>query len=572
MSRILSVLAVCLLLAALPGLAQQGDKGKKIPYEIQFDPDQDLVQHDKDEHGRAGVFLTVRFGIKRVGKGPDEPGVVYKVILEEEGVKRFEFDVPKAQVVATDDLVVMLAMDTSGSMMEFRRMEQTRTAATIFVKALPAKAECGLALFNHEVYKKLKPSRERDELQRLIANAQPSGGTAYLDATDKCVELVKDFVGKQKAVVLITDGVDINSRIDQEEVIKRAVAANVKVYTIGIGKPGKQEPVTSVLVLDRSGSMKLPAKDGEKLTKIDALKGAAVRFVNSVSQSKRCAILDFGDAPNAASEFTNDKKKLQDLIHKLKAEGETCLFDAIYDGIATLEAEEPLRQAEETQKNPKQKVIKARQVVVALTDGIDNKSRRRAEEVIQRAKEANIPLYILGFGQAGVPGKADELDIAAMTRMAKETGGEFYHADNEAKLIQLFEDLATKIHDDGIDEIALKRLALATGGKYYAAEDVKQLQFILEKVTQEIKSESITITKTFGSVRQVRDGLPRRVGIYLVKRVGEKEEKLGGGKTAVTLTRSIVIAQMDHLIYLFFLAILGTLIALPAMLRRKSAS
>ena len=42
------------------------------------------------------------------------------------------------------------------------------------------------------------------------------------------------------------------------------------VYTIGVGKPGEKRPVTTVLVLDQSGGIRMPANDTDKVTKIDA--------------------------------------------------------------------------------------------------------------------------------------------------------------------------------------------------------------------------------------------------------------------------------------------------------------
>ena len=66
--------------------------------------------------------------------------------------------------------------------------------------------------------------------------------------------MLQDVPGR-KAVVLMTDGVDMNSTQTQQQVIEMAKASHMPIYTIGIGDPGKNEPVTTVLVLDHSGSM-----------------------------------------------------------------------------------------------------------------------------------------------------------------------------------------------------------------------------------------------------------------------------------------------------------------------------
>src|SRR5205823_6408201 len=141
------------------------------------------------------------------------------------------------------------------------------------------------------------------------------------------------------------------------------------------------------------------------------------------------------------------------------------LFDAVYDAVSTLEAWQP----------------PGKKAVVALTDGIDNKSRRRVEEVIDHAKQARIPLYLLGFGRKG------ELDEKIMETMANQTGGKYFYAENEQKLIDLFESLGGIINDDGIDEESLKELAVKTGGQYYPAKNVSDLKLILTRVTQNIQ-------------------------------------------------------------------------------------
>ena len=74
--------------------------------------------------------------------------------------------------------------------------------------------------------------------------------------------MLRDIPGR-RAVVLMTDGVDLNSKRTQKQVIERAKASHVPIYTIGIGEPGKNEPVTTVLVLDHSGSMAAKASDAD---------------------------------------------------------------------------------------------------------------------------------------------------------------------------------------------------------------------------------------------------------------------------------------------------------------------
>src|SRR5262249_16775345 len=156
----------------------------------------------------------------------------------------------------------------------------------------------GLILFNHKREVEVPPGKDRGALIDQVNKTKPSGGTAYLDATKAAVELWLSQIkakGTAKPVVVMTDGMDFNTPATLPEVIKVAQAVKVKVYTIGIGEPGKNAPVTTVLALDKSGSMKDPADDKDKVLKIDALKQAAVRFTEIMRTNARSTLLEFSD-------------------------------------------------------------------------------------------------------------------------------------------------------------------------------------------------------------------------------------------------------------------------------------
>ncbi len=558
-----AVLAGALLLAALPALAQQ----PAAPYELIFDPQTQVVQ------GREGpnntLYVTVRFTIKQQGKVTGDAWKDYKIRITENG-KTIQplVDMPQPQVVQEDDLSLVLALDESGSMIEGDRMKQAKDAAKVFFNQLPARAECGLILFDHLLKATIPPTTDRGVVMKEVENAKPAGGTAYLDATKYAVlQMLAAAKSKNRAVVVMTDGVDINSRATLKEVIDDARNAKVNVYTIGIGEPGKNDVVSTVLALDTSGSMLEPADHADKILKIEALKTAADRFLEIMRTKARATLLEFSDKVHNPEAFSSDKAKLRKevelRISPKTAGGETAFLDAAYTAVATLEADNP----------------QGKKAVVVLTDGVDNSSRRRKEEVIQRAKDAKIAIYMLGLGRPG------ELDEATMKEIATATGGRYYHAGNQKKLLEIFENLSIKLHDDGIDEESLQALATETGGKYYLVKDVNQLKFILKDVSKSVQEKPYTIK--FASLNQLEDGTRRVISLDLVRRVGGATSGsspgtnvvLGSGaeqfevitsKQATTQVHGVVVAQMDYLVYLVLLGVLGVLLALPPALRRMT--
>src|SRR5262245_36446751 len=247
---LVSVLAAGL---TLPLLAQTAPL-----YRIDFNPNVDVKLQDKDEHGNAGLFINVRFTITLEGdtKLEDVTGADYKLKIEEDGHFMAERDVPRPK--PAESFSAVLALDTSGSMKERNRMVQAKTAAQEFLRRLPGRADCGLILFDHEIRPPvLAPTADRGGLLQQIMAVEPRGGTAYLDAAHEAIGmLAKAPPGREKAVVVMTDGVDLNSQTPIGLVISEALRNKVRIYTIGIGEPGKQERVNTVLVLDHSGSMK----------------------------------------------------------------------------------------------------------------------------------------------------------------------------------------------------------------------------------------------------------------------------------------------------------------------------
>jgi VWFA-related protein len=540
-SRRLALAAVVLALGALP-VAGQGPGG--MDYKVEIEPN--VYHAAREKGGKSALYVTLRFRLLRAADnkpvadlGPDDT-----LLVEEDRrpVADLEIFGPK-----TNALTTALALDISGSMSGSHKIEGARQAAEVFLDRLDPGADCGLILFDHKMRLTEPPVRDRarvaahrEELRRHIRAAQPMGGTAYLDATAQAVEMLRDVPGR-KAVLLMTDGVDLNSQQTLAEVIRKARAAGVPVYALGVGEPGRNEPVHTVLVLDHSGSMSEPADTKDNVSKIKALHQAAGRFVDIMRRNAETTLLPFSTRVERPEPFSHDKAALKDRIDRLVADGGTLLYDATYEAIEVLEAARPA----------------GKRAVVVLTDGVDEApgSRHRVEEVIARARETKVPLYMLGLG------RPEELNQTVMRRMADETHGQYYHASNQQALFDLFEKLSIDLHDEGIDEAALKALAEGTGGRYIPARDVSKLHEIYKTLADELQS---SYTVTFPSRRSSHDGTARGIDVS-VQRHGVRVSNVGSADYNV---RGVVVPEMDHRVYFGLLAVLAGLLGLPVALRR----
>lgn len=313
------------------------------------------------------------------------------------------------------------------------------------------------------------------------------------------------------------------------------------VYTLGVGEPGKNEKVTTVLVLDRSGSMCAKANDTDRKTKIEALRYAATRFIELMRPTAQTTLLSFSSTVDSPSAFSSNKLRLKNSIFNLNPDGGTLLYDATMAGVETLRAAR----------------LTGRKAVVVLTDGKDEApgSRVSDEEVIEQAREDAIPLYMLGLG------RKKDINEKVMQAMAKATGGKYYHAESEAALIKIFEQLSIDLHDDGIDEVSLKKLAEKTGGKYYPARDASKLALIYEELAEELQS---TYTVTFKSRKQSHDGTVRGISIQVIRGgVAVSNEAV----TGYSVHGVVPVPDMNprtYVILFIFLAGLAALLALPA--------
>jgi VWFA-related protein len=168
--------------------------------------------------------------------------------------------------------------------------------------------------------------------------------------------------------------------------------------------------VTSVLVLDQSGSMNDPSK-------IEKAKEAAIRYITAASPQHTVALVVFDDYARIVSKIGTDRSVVTSQVQKVKAHGGTALQDGI--GLAL----DMLRGRE------------GRRLVVALTDGIENSSKKFVGEaglarLIKTANADGTSVYIVGLG-----GDVNE----AYLRQLEQTGGKYFFSPTPNQLRGIFE-------------------------------------------------------------------------------------------------------------------------------------
>jgi len=196
-------------------------------------------------------------------------------------------------------------------------------------------------------------------------------------------------------------------------------------------------PLTIGLLVDVSGSQR---------NLIDIERSAASQFFRDVLRKKDLAFLiSFGEENELLQDYTGSARLLTEGLSQLRVSSGvsgihpgpvptmggprgTVLYDAIY-----LAADEKLKGEV------------GRKVIVVITDGVDQGSRKTRNQAIEAAQKSDAVIYSIdysdpgaygfGFGFGGGGGEAE------LRKMSDETGGRVYKVDRKHTLEQVFKEL-----------------------------------------------------------------------------------------------------------------------------------
>jgi VWFA-related protein len=195
---------------------------------------------------------------------------------------------------------------------------------------------------------------------------------------------------------------------------------------------GGASPVTSMLVLDRSGSM-------AEEDKIADAQDAARAFVDLMRPGDRTGLITFSSESRTAQDFTASRNDLAEAIGRIRPDGGTALYDSVVAGVDALEHAE------------------GRRALVVLTDGQDCRessscprssgSRHSLQEAIDYANAKGQPLYMIGLGQRGSADR-DGVDEAVLGRLGRDTGGDYFYAPSGEQLAGLYRTLSAGLQQE----------------------------------------------------------------------------------------------------------------------------
>ena len=181
----------------------------------------------------------------------------------------------------------------------------------------------------------------------------------------------------------------------------------------------EDSPVTVGLVLDCSGSMQ---------RKRDAVIAAGLAFARSSHPKDELFTVNFNEQVwkglPASMPFTTDVDQLQAALQRSTARGQTALFDGVRTALKHLDS------GHEEKK-----------VLIVVSDGGDNASAAKFEEVLDLALRMDAIIYAIGM--------YDEYDRDAkpdvLRKLARATGGEVYFPHSPDDATRILEQIARDI-------------------------------------------------------------------------------------------------------------------------------
>jgi Ca-activated chloride channel homolog len=159
--------------------------------------------------------------------------------LEKENFKLAEDKVDQNIVSFSSEdapISVGVIFDCSGSMSN--KMDKSRQAVAQFFKTANPEDEFFLAQFNNNAQLVQPFTHNLEEIQNKLTFTQAKGQTALLDAIYMGLHEMKKAQNPRKALLIISDGGDNNSRYTTTEVKNLVKEADVQIYAIGIYESG----------------------------------------------------------------------------------------------------------------------------------------------------------------------------------------------------------------------------------------------------------------------------------------------------------------------------------------------
>jgi Ca-activated chloride channel family protein len=180
-------------------------------------------------------------------------------------------------------------------------------------------------------------------------------------------------------------------------------------------------PVSLGLIVDNSGSMR------NKRTKVEA---AALAMVKESNPRDEVMVVNYNDEAYEDVPLTSDIKKMEEGLQRIDARGGTAMYDAVAMTIDRL----------------KQKGKREKKVIMLITDGNDNASLTKLEQLLRKVSNEEIVIHCIGILEEEERTAARKAK-RAVESMSTATGGLFFFPKDLAEVERISLEVAHDIRN-----------------------------------------------------------------------------------------------------------------------------
>jgi len=250
-ARIVLVMLMMIAIAAMvPGIYGKSVSGSMAPQQPTTDS-LSLIYNDIDAADFPRIVSLVMV--------MNEAGMVVGE-LDEDNFEVYEDNVRELPITVEEltagevGINVVLTIDRSGSM-RGQPIQDAITASSTFVTLMQERDKSAVVSFSHDVRTDYPFTNNQDSLIAAISGIKAQGGTAIFDALIHSVYLISSDL-KNRAIILLTDGADNDSRYTYQEALTALLSHEVRVFCIGLGL-NRNSPEENILkeLADSTGGL-----------------------------------------------------------------------------------------------------------------------------------------------------------------------------------------------------------------------------------------------------------------------------------------------------------------------------
>jgi Ca-activated chloride channel family protein len=195
---------------------------------------------------------------------------------------------------------------------------------------------------------------------------------------------------------------------------------------------------------------------------LPVVKAAAKGLVATLKEGDRAAVLSANRSVQIPQTFTTDRHAIDAAIDGVSARGPTAVYDALY--IALKELARHRRAGTEVR----------RQVLIMLSDGLDNASHVSADDVAEAARRVSASVYAIALiapdqVHVALPGgRALARAAFEMQALARDSGGRIFRPTSSLELPRIYGSIANELANQydlayepgGVNDGRFRRLAV----------------------------------------------------------------------------------------------------------------